>query len=246
MTMPESSMSVAQELGKALGEMYQWNNSSDVEALQTLLCINMLADSKGYAQLVDVRREVGMAPDRMTRCLRLLMGQQKSHRLTIFASPEGERAPLIDVAAYEDSPTVKRVALTPRGKSIVDRMLMPALKRQERIDELEAELEAQCAKHANLIKAIEGMGYDAEKLSRDSYGENAFWHEHANEFIKAVLTDLSSLSPQEIYGLDLPTVQHSLMRVPGFSPDKTSDNTGARKQLGFLYAMLNHTRKSDS
>lgn len=237
--MPESNKSIALELGTALSELYLWNSSSDIEALQALLCIHLLADDQGYAQLAEVRREVGIAPDRMTRCVRLLMGQKKSIRLSLLSDDTNHRAPLIDQTVYARSPTVKMVALTPRGRDIVSQFLLPAVKRQERIQELEAKTK----EHAELIEGIEGLGFRADKIVSPHSGTEAFFQHSAQKFLSALLKDITSLSPQEIYDLGLPNTQERLMHLAGFTPGDATCEDEARKQLGFLYALINHTRK---
>lgn len=239
--MSDNSQSIAKELGQALSELYLWNNSSDVEALQTLLCIQLLADHRGYAQLAEVRREVGIAPDRMTRCVRLLMGQKKSMRLSLLAGDTNDRAPLIDMAAYEDSPTVKRVALTPKGRDIVHQFLLPSLKRQERI----AELEEKVKVHARIIQAVEDLGYDTDKLASGALGGNDVFAHRAKHFLGSLLKDLANLSPQKIYDLGLPNTQQCLMTLAGFSPGSEASEDEARRQLGFLYAIINHARTTE-
>ena len=242
--MNENTRAAIVDLGSALGALYSWYSSTDIEALQTLLCIKLLADDDGYAQLVDVRREVGTQSDRMTRCIRLLMGQKKSLSLSLIGG-EAQRQPLVDLTAYAETPNVKRVALTPKGREIVDRILEPLTERDNRA-ELESEVKED---YRALSSAIREMGFDPEGLlSMAKSSDNRIFTERAHNMLNAFLQDMAELSPQQMYALGLPRTQHYLMGVPGFRPSTPEDeqSQGAdgtcRQNLGFSWAILNRER----
>jgi hypothetical protein len=230
------------DLGKALEALYSWNSSADIEALQALLCIDLFADDRGYAQLVDIRREVGIAHDRMTRCVRMLLGGKKSVSIPLMGGAT-DRQPLVDMATYDDSPSVKRIALTPMGRDIVNRILTPLVDRQKRIDELEAALQD----HEKLKAGVRAIGYDPEKLSSGADGDpNAVFNARARDFLSALVGDLAQLSPQQIYDLGLPTVQDRLCQVPGFWPGQEgNDSAQVRQALGFNFALIRHMGTSE-
>jgi len=248
--MTDTTKNAVEDLGRALSALHDWYSSTDIEALQTLLCIHMLADQNGYAQLVEVRREVGTQPDRMTRCIRLLMGRQKSRSLSILGSDDAQRKPLVDCTSYEDAPSVKQVALTPKGRDIVERILEPLVQRETRASQLEEKLDAcveqtqtERDKRQALARIIEALGFDTDKLSESVNGtQNRIFTERANHMLRALLQDLAELSPQQLYALGLPRTQRYLMEVPGFSPDAPDDNKTDERMLGFNWAMIRHTR----
>jgi hypothetical protein len=239
-TTVDSKKAVIEDMGKSLQALYSWNSSTDIEALQTLLCISLLADDKGYAQLGDIRREVGIAHDRMTRCTRLLMGYKKSVSIPLMGGST-DRQPLVDMATYDDSPSVKRIALTPIGRDIVNRILMPLVERQQRIDELEAEAKD----HEKLVQAVKAIGYDPAKLVSNIDGDvNSIFNARARLFLSALIDDVAALSPQQLYDLGLPEVQRHICSLPGFSPDTESgDAEQARKQMGFNLAIIRNIHK---
>jgi len=218
-----------------LSALYSWNSSTDIEALQVLLCINLYADDRGYAQLVDVRREVGIAHDRMTRSIRLLQGHMKSQSIRLIVGGT-DRQPLIDVTTYNDSPSVKRIALTSHGRDIVNQILMPVIERQQRIDELEAQLEAQ----ASLPDAVRALGYDPNKIGnpRVTWLDTLFY-DRARRFMSALISDIDALSPQQIYDLGLPTVQQCLCDLPHFWPgSESADSDKVREQLDVTFSLI--------
>jgi hypothetical protein len=230
-----TSKSAIEELGIALSALYAWNSSTDIEALQILLCINLFADERGYAQLVDVRREVGIAHDRMTRCTRLLQGHKKSQSIPLIGSTS-DRSPLVDMATYDDSPSVKRIALTPQGRRIVDKTLMPIIERQQRIDELEKQLQEQ----VNISDAVRALGYDPEKIGhpRDPILDTLY-ESRARQFMTALIDDIDALSPQQIYALGLPTVQQCLYDLPHFRPDSGPNGSAkVRAQLDLSMTLI--------
>ncbi|KXS55311.1 MAG: hypothetical protein AWU57_297 [Marinobacter sp. T13-3] len=237
--MTDTTKNAVEDLGRALSALHDWYSSTDIEALQTLLCIHMLADQNGYAQLAEVRREVGTQPDRMTRCIRLLMGRQKSRSLSILGSDDAQRKPLVDCTSYEDAPTVKVVALTPKGRDIVERILEPLVQRENRAQSLESKLDKQ----QTLKATIEKLGFDADTLLQMTKDTgNRIFTERANSMLRALLQDLAELSPQQLYALGLPRTQQYLMEVPGFSPDAPDDTKTDERMLGFNWAMIRHTR----
>ncbi|GBO89238.1 hypothetical protein [Marinobacter salsuginis] len=228
------------ELGSALGTLNAWNSSADVEALQVLLCIHIMADDKGYAQLVEIRKEIGIAPDRMTRCIRMLLGQKKSASI-LSLGDSTDRQPLVDVASYDDSPSVKRIALTPKGLSIVQQILLPLIHRQRRIDELEAALREK----EKLVSAVRTIGFDPGKLANAPDALEPL-KMRAKAFLAALVNDVARLSAKEIYDLGLPAVQRQLLEIPGFSPDCQSGNSEqVRQALGFNSFVIRDLRQDD-
>lgn len=234
-TIMDTNKVAVEELGKALSALYSWNSSTDIEALQILLCINLYADERGYAQLVDVRREVGIAHDRMTRCTRLLQGHKKSQSIPLIGGTS-DRRPLVDMATYDDSPSVKRIALTPHGRDIVNKILMPIIERQQRIDELEKQLQKQI----NISDAVRALGYDPDTIGHPQNPcLDTLFYDRARQFMSALINDVDALSPQQIYDLGLPTVQQRLCELPHFWPGSESANSDkVREQLDVNFSLI--------
>ncbi len=248
-----TNRSIASELGRALSSLHGWYNSTDIEALQTLLCIHMLEDDDGYAQMADVRREVGIAPDKMTRCTRLLMGMNKSAPLSILGG-NAARSPLIIMVNYENSPSVKRLGLTSAGRAIVSDIITPLLKRENRINELKEQILAQEDRITELEHGqiclkqnIETLGFNPQVLSK-SFGDNAIFWDRAALMLKAILDDMSRLTPNEMYDLGLPSIQKVMMEMPGFNPNEnhsSSEHDAAAHYKGYAFAYIRSMRTDE-
>jgi hypothetical protein len=240
--MLNTNRSIASELGQALSTLHSWYNSTDIEALQTLLCIHMLEDDDGYAQMADVRREVGIAPDKMTRCTRLLMGMNKSAPLSILGG-NAARSPLIIMVNYENSPSVKRLGLTSAGRAIVSDIITPLHKRENRIKELKEQIHGQICLKQN----IEALGFNPQVLSQSS-GDNAIFRDRAALMLKAIINDMSRLTPNEMYDLGLPSVQKVMMEMPGFNPNENHSSSGhdaAERHKGFTFSCIRSMRTDE-
>jgi hypothetical protein len=190
-----------QTMGRGLAKLYSWNQAVDVEAQQVLLCIRALSDENGYAQVAEVRKTVGIAPDRMTRCMRMLQGYNKGQ--SIFKGLITKRQPLIDLTTYIDSPSVGRIGLTDRGFEIVEELVGSC----HRIVELEDLLEKQ----NRIIQTFTKMGFDIEKIDLASKStELSFWDDRVNCLFNKLLEDLSNKTPEELLELDLPILTEVL------------------------------------
>jgi hypothetical protein len=212
-------------LGIGLAQLYSWNQAVDVEAQQVLLCIKSLSDENGYAQVAEVRKTVGVAADRMTRCMRMLQGQKKSQ--SMFKGLGSQRQPLIDTCSYTGSPTVARVCLTNKGDEIVEKLIGSCHR--------EMELEAMLEKQSRMLKQVECMGFDIDEIERLSTSSmDQLWYDRSNAILKAVMNDLSQKKLSELLDLNMPSLSDKI-KILGYANAKDDDENFQRTWLFTLY-----------
>lgn len=222
------------QLGAALGKLYAWNSSADIECLQVLLCTRLLANDDGYAELARVRLEIGIPMDRMTRCLRLLAGGTKSTSFLGGRSKEDQNVALIDITSYAHNQSVKIIGLTSYGREIISGIENIYSIKNEEIEALSSTKEL-----------LDRLGFitDISKIQDYLDSGNAVVTYRATALFDAIFNDLSKMSLVDLYNLNLPHLNKHLQEIPGAHPERNEFPEEANRHKGYSCALLNRLRK---
>lgn len=196
------------QIGRALGDLYQWNTTVDVEALQVLLCISMLEldefDRHGRVPLIEVKGLIGISHDRMTRCLRLLLGQSKSKPL--ITTEAAKRTPLIDVHENQnEGPFYKKISLTSEGRQIIENFLDPMISPAECNISLQRTMDIQSKRIRDLENRLYNLGFSI-RFPKTVSSDEKLYTEKSLELIRHINKDVFNLSLKDLYNLGLPSV----------------------------------------